>query len=77
MATPSKTNQLYKLLFLLAAVIMICVYSCNSSGSTDEKKDTTTAAKDTTMKMGTDSTKMDSVKKDTSGKGGQPTPTGH
>ena len=73
-------NHLPKLLLGVAFLLTICIFSCNGSGSsTEQSKDTTTTAKDSimskdsTMKMKSDSTS----KTDTSGKGGQPTPTGH
>jgi hypothetical protein len=68
-----KHNQFSKLLIAMTVLFAVCLFSCNGSGSSTESKDTTTAAKDSSsMKMKSDSTS----KTDTSGKGGQQTPTG-
>jgi hypothetical protein len=71
MSIQPKHNHLRKLLLGVALLLTICIFSCNGSGSSTSK-DSTTAGKDT-IKMQGDSTS----KTDTSGKGGQPTPTGH
>ncbi|HLY69708.1 MAG TPA: hypothetical protein VKR53_08255 [Puia sp.] len=78
MSIQPKHNQLSKLLFGIAFLLTICIFSCNGSGSSTESKDSTTAAKDSTMsKDSTMKMKSDSTSKtDTSGKGGQQTPTG-
>jgi hypothetical protein len=53
----------------------VAIYSCNDTASKEEKKDTTAAMpKDTSMKMSADTTKVDSTKTDTSGRGTQPPP---
>ena len=78
MSTPIKHNHFPKLVLGITFLFVVCIFACNSSGSSSESKDSTTAAKDsaaakdTTMKMGADSTK----KSDTSHKGGQPAPGG-
>ena len=77
MVIPIRTNRFSNLLVVLAAFCIVCLCSCNGSSSSDEKKDTTSAGKDTGMKM-SDSNKMtkDSAKitTDTTGRGGQPVP---
>jgi hypothetical protein len=73
MHTPAKQTRYFKVIAILAVFVVVGMYSCNNSTSTDVKKDSAvTSAPDTTMKM-----KADSVKVDTAGKGGQAAPTGH
>jgi hypothetical protein len=72
-----KNDQFSKLLIAMTVLFAICLFSCNGSGSSTESKDSTTVIKDsTTIKDSTMKMKVDSVKTDTSGKGGQQTPTG-
>ncbi|MCW3093219.1 MAG: hypothetical protein JWP81_4288 [Ferruginibacter sp.] len=73
-----KSIHLSKLFICLAMVLLAGIYSCNDSDSKTEKEvppptssDTTMKTSDTTMTMKTDTLS------DTTGKGGQPTPTGH
>jgi hypothetical protein len=78
MVTKIKQNHFSKLFLGLMVLLTIGIYSCNDTASKEEKKDTAAGmSKDTSMKMGTDSTKMDSTKKDTTGRGGQTPPPGH
>jgi len=73
MSTAPKHNHFFRLLSGMAILLIICVYSCNSSATKEEKKDTAAAAPvDTSMKV-----KADTTKTDTAGKGGQPAPGGH
>jgi hypothetical protein len=73
-----KHNQFSKLLIAMTVLFAVCLFSCNGSGSSTESKDSTTVIKDsTTIKDSTMKMKSDSTSKtDTSGKGGQQTPTG-
>jgi hypothetical protein len=79
----TKNNRYYNsILFGITFLLFILIYSCNSAGSSDAKKDSATAPADSSsMKMGADTSKMkaDTTKKatDTGTKGGQQTPTGH
>ena len=72
MATPIKINRSSKLVIALIALCIICIFSCNSSSSSGDKKDTTAAPQDTSMKM-TDSSKP-KMSTDTT-RGGQQPPT--
>ena len=70
-----KRSQLSRLLLSLVVLAIIGICSCNDTGSKEEKKDTTAAMPaDTSMKMSADTTKEDSTKTDTSGRGSQPPP---
>lgn len=75
MPQSTKTTLFPKLLIGAALVVFACMYGCNNSASTEEKKDTaaaTAAPKDTAMTM-----KADTAKTDTSGRGGQAPPPAH
>jgi hypothetical protein len=75
MVTKIKHNYFSKLLLCLMVLLTIGICSCNDTASKDEKKDTAAGmAKDTSMKMSTDTTKVDSTKTDTTGRGTQPPP---
>ena len=72
MATPTKIHLFPKLALVLIALFITCIFSCNSSSSSGDKKDTTAAPADTSMKMADSSkTKMST---DTT-RGGQQPPT--
>ena len=74
MATKIKHNHFSKLLLALMTLAIVGIYSCNDTASKEEKKDTAAMSADTSMKMKADTTKVDSVKTDTSGRGTQPPP---
>jgi hypothetical protein len=78
MPTQPKNNQFSKLLIAMTVLFAACIFCCNSSGSKEEVKNSTTVIKNSTTIKDTTRMKSDSTSKtDTSGKGGQPTPTGH
>ena len=73
MHTHTRQNRFLKVFAIVVLFVTVGFCSCNNSTSTDVKKDTTaTPAADTSMKM-----KVDTMKVDTAGKGGQAAPTGH
>jgi hypothetical protein len=72
MAIPVKQNPFSKLFIGMIILMTVCMFSCTNGTPKEDKKDTVAAPADTTMKM-----KADTIKTDTTGKGGQPTPTGH
>jgi len=75
MVTKIKHNHFSKILLGLMVLAIVSIYSCNDTASKEEKKDTAAAmSADTSMKMKADTTKVDSAKIDTSGRGTQPAP---